>query len=55
MTNLKGFVTSSSPFSPFSLSDMIAIGARGCRGRAWRQWLVAVEVVTEVKVEVAMG
>ncbi len=51
VTNLKGLVTSSSPFSPFSLSDMIAMGEwgfveGGCGSNGRRR---AVEVVTEVK------
>ena len=51
VTNLKGLVTSSSPFSPFSLSDMIAMGdwawfGRGRGGNGRRA--CAGEVVTEV-------
>ena len=38
VTNLKGLVTSSSPFSPFSLSDMIAMGIRGFVEVGGRQW-----------------
>lgn len=47
MTNLKGLVTSS---SPFSLSDMIAMVRQGVVEVVGRQWQAALgEVVTEVK------
>lgn len=36
MTNLKGLVTSSSPFSP--LSDMVAVGSQGLLKVVRRQW-----------------
>lgn len=49
VTNLKGFVTIS---SPFSLSDMIAVVAEEWRGVVWRQLLVA-DVLSSVKL--AMG
>ena len=49
VTNLKGFVTIS---SPFSLSDIIAGGLGEWRGVVWRQLLVA-DVLSSVKL--AMG
>lgn len=52
VTNLKGFVTIS---SPFSLSDMIAVGLVEWRGVVWRQWLVVDVRSSSEVVRMAMG